>query len=305
MNIKQKLVRTGYSLVNAAKAHSPEILMVAGTTSIVVGAVMACKATLKAGEVLEDHEMKLKQVKEAETRFSEDEYSESDKKHDIAITYAQTGFAFAKLYGPSVVLIGSGLAMMCGSNRILTKRNMALTAAYEAVDKAFKVYRAKVVADLGEDKDLEYRYGLKKDDVVIEEDVDGESKTSKLKDQYVIKVDEFGYSEFARWFDESSRNWSKDVNYNLAFLKAKQAIANDMLHARGVLTLNEVYQMLDIPTIPSGQLLGWYDNGDCTKKVDFGIWNCYKQGARDFVNGYTNVILLDFNIDSEPVWDKI
>ena len=78
-----------------------------------------------------------------------------------------------------------------------------------------------------------------------------------------------------------------------------------MLHARGVLTLNEVYQMLDIPTIPSGQLLGWYDNGDCTKKVDFGIWNCYKQGARDFVNGDTNVILLDFNIDSEPVWDKI
>ena len=73
-----------------------------------------------------------------------------------------------------------------------------------------------------------------------------------------------------------------------------QAQANDMLHARGHIFLNEVYDMLGIPRTEDGQLVGWIKGGN---DVDFGIYNMYKEANRDFVNGYEPVVLLDFNVD--------
>ena len=84
------------------------------------------------------------------------------------------------------------------------------------------------------------------------------------------------------------------------FLKAEQNYANDRLRARGYLFLNEVYERLGIKQTKAGQIVGWvYDTkepiGD--NYVDFGIYNTNIEKTRDFVNGYENVILLDFNVD--------
>ena len=53
------------------------------------------------------------------------------------------------------------------------------------------------------------------------------------------------------------------------------------------------------------QIVGWvYDEnnevGD--NYVDFGIYDINKPKARDFVNGYEKVIVLDFNVDGN-IWD--
>ena len=48
-------------------------------------------------------------------------------------------------------------------------------------------------------------------------------------------------SQFARFFDEYNPSWNKTAEYNLLFLRGQQAHANDLLHARGYLFLNEVY----------------------------------------------------------------
>ena len=55
--------------------------------------------------------------------------------------------------------------------------------------------------------------------------------------------------------------------------------------------------MLGIPRTKEGAVEGWVKekNGE-TIVVDFGIYELYKDAARDFVNGYENVILLDFNV---------
>jgi hypothetical protein len=79
-----------------------------------------------------------------------------------------------------------------------------------------------------------------------------------------------------------------------------QDFANEKLKAQGYLFLNDVYEMLGIKKCREGQVVGWIYNeknpvGD--NFVDFGIYNYDDPRARDFVNGYERVILLDFNVD--------
>ena len=88
------------------------------------------------------------------------------------------------------------------------------------------------------------------------------------------------------------------------FLKQQQAHANRLLQQNGILSLNDVYEMLGFQKTQAGQVVGWiYDEehpiGD--NFVDFGIYNLYSEKARDFVNGYERSIVLDFNVDGN-VW---
>ena len=104
-------------------------------------------------------------------------------------------------------------------------------------------------------------------------------------------------SDYARFFDETCIGWTKDPEYNLTFLKDRQRYVNDMLKAKGHLFLNEVYDLLSIPRTKAGAMVGWiYDekNAPDCNKVDFGI---YDERNLDFVNGYKNIALLDFNVD--------
>ena len=102
-----------------------------------------------------------------------EQYSSEDAKKDLAIVYVQTGVKFAKLYGPSVVLGALSITSILASNNILRKRNVALGAAYAAIDKGFKEYRSRVIERFGEEVDRELKYNLKAkkfDETVIDEE---------------------------------------------------------------------------------------------------------------------------------------
>lgn len=292
-NLTRGLSRLGLKL----KKHSPEILMVTGTIGVVTSAVMACKATLKVNDILEGTKQDVDKINGVlENEEYADKYSEEDSKRDLLIVYAQTGIKLAKLYAPSVILGTLSLGAMITSNNILRKRNVALAAAYTVLDKGFKDYRSNVIERFGEkiDKELKHNIKAKTFETVT---VDENGKEKKTKEEVNI-CDEI--SDFARFFDEGSRYFTKDPEYNLMFLKNQERYANDKLKAKGYLFLNDVYRMLDIPETKAGQIVGWiYDekcpNGD--NYVDFGIYNTNREKSRDFVNGYEKVILLDFNVD--------
>ena len=292
-NLTRGLSRLGLKL----KKHSPEILMVTGTIGVVTSAVMACKATLKVNDILEETKQDVNKINGVlENEEYADKYSEEDSKRDLLIVYAQTGIKLAKLYAPSVILGTLSLGAMITSNNILRKRNVALAAAYTVLDKGFKDYRSNVIERFGEkiDKELKHNIKAKTFETVT---VDENGKEKKTKEEVNI-CDEI--SDFARFFDEGSRYFTKDPEYNLMFLKNQERYANDKLKAKGYLFLNDVYRMLDIPETKAGQIVGWiYDekcpNGD--NYVDFGIYNTNREKSRDFVNGYEKVILLDFNVD--------
>ena len=266
---------------------------------------MACKATTKLSDILDDSKEQLDKIKEvvSDPAYS-DKYNEHDAKSDTTITYVQTGMKIAKLYAPSVILCAGSLGCLLASNNILRKRNAALTAAYATIDKSFKEYRKRVSERFGEEVEKEIRYNIKAKEITTV-DEDGNEVKETVKEVEVDPNSPESYSDYARFFDESCAAWQNDAEYNLTFLKAQQQYANDLLKARGRLFLNEVYRMLGIDETKAGQVVGWVynpDNPTGDNFVDFGIYNMQRDRVRAFVNGYEPNILLDFNVDG-VIWD--
>ena len=300
--VTRKLNKVGFTI----KKHSPEILAVAGGVGVVTSAVMACKATLKVNDILDDAKNTVEKIHEVrEMPEMVDKYTEEDSKKDLAIVYIQTGVKLIKLYGPSILLGSASLGCIFTSHKILRKRNMALAAAYATVDRGFKEDRSRVVERFGKELDRELKYNIRAKE--IEEVVVNEDGTQTSVENTVEAVDPNVYSEYARFYDDGCLGWSKSSEDNLYFLKCQQNHANELLQAKGHLFLNEVYDMLGIPRTKAGQVVGWvYDKDNCTGDnfVDFGIYDLYNERARAFVNGHERTILLDFNVDGN-VWDLL
>lgn len=284
------------------KKFSPEILTGAGIVGGIVSGILACKATLRVEDVLDEHDEAMQKIKKAEG-FSDESYSQNDAKKDKVIVYGHTAVEIVKLYAPAITLGAASVGCILGGHGILSKRNAAIAAAYSVVQDRLNDYRKRVVDEFGEDKDLELFHGAKTETVTItEEDENGKKK--KVKKQVHRLKDPNAYSQYARFFDEASPAWVKTPEYNLLFLKNQQNYANDLLHSRGHVFLNEIYDMLGIPRSKAGAVVGWVLSDDGDNFIDFGIYSIDNQEAMDFVNGYENSILLDFNVDG-VIYDLI
>ena len=288
-------------VVAKGKKHSPEILVVAGVAGTVVSAVLACKATLKVGEVAEKAKDDVERIHAAtETGVTEvgEVYTAEDSKKDLTIVYVKTGLNYAKLYAPAVILGALSITGILASNNILRKRNVALAAAYTAVDKGFKEYRGRVVERFGDKVDQELRYGIKAKKIE-ETEVDPETGKEKKVKRVVEVADPNLKSDFACYFDKTSRSYETNRDFNMMFLRAQQNFANDVLRARGHLFLNEVYDMLDLPRTTAGQIVGWvYDpeKPDCDGYVDFRILEIVKENED---GTYEPAIIIDPNVDGD------
>lgn len=283
------------------KKHSPEILVVAGIAGTVVSAVLACKATTKVAEILDETKGTLDTIHEGmETgAINGQEYTTEDGKKDTVVVYAQTGMKLAKLYGPAIILGALSITSILASNNILRKRNVALGAAYAAIDKSFKEYRGRVIERFGEQVDTELKYGIKAKKFE-EIEVDPETGKEKKVKKTVMVADPNLQSDYAVYFDSKSRNYETNPDYNRMFLKAQQAFANDKLQTRGHLFLNEVLDDLDLPRTPAGQIVGWTKDGP-DGYVNFRI----VEVERETEDGrHEPALLLDFNVEGN-IWGKM
>lgn len=283
------------------KKHSPEILVVAGIAGTVVSAVLACKATTKVAEILDETKGTLDTIHEGmETgAINGQEYTTEDGKKDTIVVYAQTGMKIAKLYAPAIILGTLSITSILASNNILRKRNVALGAAYAAIDKSFKEYRGRVIERFGEQVDTELKYGIKAKKFE-EIEVDPETGKEKKVKKTVMVADPNLQSDYAVYFDSKSRNYETNPDYNRMFLKAQQAFANDKLQTRGHLFLNEVLDDLDLPRTPAGQIVGWTKDGP-DGYVNFRI----VEVERETEDGrHEPALLLDFNVEGN-IWEKM
>lgn len=298
--IMNKLTRKFHKVGFQLKKHSPEILVVAGVIGGVTAAVMACKATTKAGDILDDTKRQLDVIHQGmeDGDIHGTEYTQEDGKKDLAIVYTQTAVKFIKLYGPSVALGTASIVAILAGHNITKKRNAALTAAYATLDGSFKDYRNRVIERFGEELDKELKYNIKAKEV--EETVTNEDGTESTVKTTVNVVDPNTISLYARVYDDGNTGWSKSPELNLAFLKTQQSYFNDLLRTRGHVFLNEVYDALGFDRTQAGQIVGWvYDEKNPTGDnfIDFGIYDINDPQKVRFINGHERSILLDFNVD--------
>lgn len=297
IGIANKVSSTFSKVSLRVKKHSPEILVIAGVVGVVASGVMACVATTKVNKVVDKAKDDIDRIHtsvENGVTPQGESYSVKDSHRDLTIAYIQTGVNFAKLYGPSIILGGLSITSILTSNNILRKRNVALMAAYTAVDKSFKEYRGRVIEKFGEEIDKELKYGIKAKEVT--ETVIGEDGKEKKVKKTVGVVDPNKISEYAIVFDETCASYDSNPDYNRMFLNSQQQWANDKLKANKHLFLNEIYDELGIKRTPAGSVVGWVYNPDEPNGdnfVEFIIHQTYKEKDGDLVP----VTIVDFNVD--------
>ena len=289
------------------KKNSPEILLGAGIVGFVGTIVLACRATCRADEVLEFHRRKIKDINDAKEIADADpegemSYDVEIYRQDKAIRYLKTTGSLAKLYAPTVAVGTLSLACILTSRNIMQKRYLGVVAAYNGVSAAFEEYRKRVRDEYGEGLDKHFRYGTTYEELPV---YDENGKKTKEKEQVEKTETEMVMptDDSCRFFDSSNPNWDKNPTFSMMWLRGQQNILNDILHTRGHVFLNEVYDALGFPHTPQGAVLGWID-GEGDNCIDFGLYDPNKENVRRFVNGVDNVIMLEFNHDG-VIWDKI
>jgi len=292
MKLPESITQTfGRQVLNLQK-NSPRLLFVAGVAGAIGATVLACRATLKVNQALDDIQKNIEKVNDQhEERASvlihhnaPVKIEEIDWMHrrELARTYVIGAGSIVKLYGPAVLLGAGAIAALTTSHITLSNRNKALTAAYSAVAASFEAYRERVKKELGVDKELDIYHGAR----IEKHEIDG-----KVQDVKVL--DPNGYSLYSKIFDESNPNWVRNAEYNRMFIQCQQNYLQHLLQARGHVFLNEAYDQLGFPHTQAGSVVGWViGNGD--NFIDFGI---FEATSSEFSNGFERSIILDFNVD--------
>lgn len=256
--------RTGLKL----KKWMPEILTAVGIGTSLAATVTACKATTELEPILDRH-------KEAVDDIHAREFaSEKEQKAALTKAYLGTGKKLAKLYALPAALEGVSIACQIGSTKVLRKENKALTAAYMGLLEAYR---------------SQHNGSAKKD---------GSEGEETAKEQDTVSVTN-ALSPYAIVFDKKNGNWRRRASDNKTFLICKMNEMNDLLHARGHVFLNEVYDNVGMPRTEAGQLVGWVDGmGDSF--IDFNM----VEGTD--ADG-DNVFWIDFNVDGSImyIFDKM
>ncbi len=291
--LTEKMTGTANKVGFAMKKHSPELLIVTGIVGVVASAVVACKKTMKLPEIIENHQRSIDDI------FDEFENNEEMTKKEYqkkaAKVYLKTSVSIAGLYAPALSLGTASIGCILASNNILRKRNVALAAAYSAIDKGFKEYRARVVERFGEEVDHQLLYNLKSEE--IEETVtDEKGKEKKVKKQ--VLTSDGKESMYAKYFASGNNEWINDPSFFKDWLSMKQRFANERLKAVGHLTLNEVYRELGFHDTKPGMVVGWlYDKKNPTgdNYVELSAKEVYIPNENTGIR--ERAYLIDFNVD--------
>ncbi len=289
-------VKAFHTTVGVAKRFSPQILLGLGVAGVITAGVLACKATLKLEDVVTKAEADIDEVKRQ--RSAEEFETETEYNKALSRVYINRTFQVVKLYTPALSVATVGIGCLLGSYGVLNQRNVASIAAYQTLSSGFEQYRRRVVEDLGEDKDKEYRYGIVEREVP-QFDADGNQVGTKKLVESTIDGD-----AYAREFDEGNELWSRIPGMNQLTLTNQQNWLNDRLNARGYLFLNDVYKALGFPNTPAGQVVGWLSEGHRNFDgevmdgfVDLGLVELEKRGREDYLDPFESSVVVDFNVD--------
>lgn len=306
-----KVTNTAKRFALVCNTNAPTILTVTGVCMIVAGGVLAVKkaGSDKAWSIRAEHADNIEDICNARVDFQIDNPGESypDDIGPRAMTKEQFHYIWenVKLYAIPIGLAAGGIASIFVGHGILRKRHAAMIAAYDAVSASFAAYRGRVKEELGEDADTHFMYGTGKKVSMVVNDTDEEGNEVQKE---VVGYTDGRASMYAKVFDITNENFSRDYAQTEATLRQIKNYCNLQLKAKGYLLLNDVYDALGLDRTTEGAVVGWLSeyNGGIDGYVEFITIPLAEDeevadtGAFNMARGF----IIDFNVDG-PVFDKI
>ncbi len=210
--------------------NSPTILTGISVAGLLTTVVLAVKATPKVIKILEME----RNVREHESPNGT--IDPISKKDIIKLTW--------KCYLPTAIMGTVTIGCIVGLNSIHLRRSAALGALYSISEMALKEYQAKIIDSLGEDRAREIKESLYQDRLnrhPVEED----------KVFYTGNGDTLCYDALSGRYFRSDREYIRKIINDL-----NQDMQHDML-----ITVNDIYDALDLKHVKLGDITGWQVNG--------------------------------------------
>lgn len=172
---------------------------------------------------------------------------EAEKEKGENLTKVEMVKTAGMVYIPTIITGVGTLACIFGANVLSKNQQASIASAYALLDTSYKEYRKKV----------DELYGKEANDKVVEEIAKDKYKETDIP---VDDKKQLFYDEYSKRCFESTMDKVLRAEYNI----------NRDLIMRDFAMLNEFYEYLDIPTIDSGDDLGW------TTETNFeGYWQVW------------------------------
>lgn len=220
------------------KKYSPVALSCIASVGVVVTAVAAVKATLKA--VVKIH-------------------ADSRKNHDgdsYAYTKKEAVVSAWKCYIPAVAIGASTIACIMGANALNRRQQVALTSAYALVQNSYKEYKDKLKELYGEEAHnaiVDSIMSEKCKDISISAAGGWFNSTLDFGEGMEPEVVRTFYDSFSQRYFETTIEKVIQAEYHL----------NRNFMFTGTIPLNDFYEFLGLEKTDFGDTVGWSSvNGD-------------------------------------------
>ncbi len=199
--------------------HEPDILMGMGLAGIVGSMALLVKSTVDAV-----YRVNLRKIELNKERLT--------KKEVFKTVW--------KCYIPPAIMIAASVPCVIMGNRVLTKRNAALAAAYTISETALQEYQNKTKEIVGEKKEQQIREATSKELV----------EKSYKKGSTIItgNGDSLFYDELSGRYFKST--WNK-------VLKSANELNAKAISGSDVITINDWFQEIGLDPVDLGEERGW------------------------------------------------
>lgn len=220
------------SLAGAARKliidNSPTILSAMAVVGVATTAIMAVQATPRAIRILEN----------------------AGTNSPVLLTPQEKLRLIAPCYIPSSAVGIATMACIIGANSVHTKRQAALISAYTITENEFRKYQSKVTETFGENKERKVRDELAQDKV--NENPVSANQVIVTGNGDVLFMDSLSNQYFESTYEKVKR--------------AENDLNRQLIHEAYV-SLNEFYDLLEIPNNDIGEELGWKGGEDIELQI--------------------------------------
>ena len=291
--------------------HKAEIGLLLHGVCIGAGTVSACLATLKLEDILDEHKVKVEEVKDnyiTLEKASKDgavitEIISDTKayRRDLTKVHVQTAGEVAMAFAPTALIfaISAGfLSKTYKDIKDIKRENLQLLGAIKGSEAIIKRYRDEMRERIGEEAEQRFYNNIKTQDISVKEvDENGKEKNKKVKGAEVVN-DQLTGDAFI--FDESCGAYvGHDINHNLYIASLLKNQCSDNLFCNGSLMMFEILDAfgMDRDEVPGAFVRGCLSTRKGGEKdtVDMDIRKVWVQD--ESTGEYVEKILIDPKLD--------